>query len=71
VPIRALPVLAAAVTETVPLLLPEAGETVSHELDLETDQLVADATVMLFEPPDEVKLRFVGDTVSEGPDTYT
>jgi hypothetical protein len=64
VPVRALPVLAAAVTETVPLLLPEVGETVIHESDLETDQFELDVTEMLFDSPDEVKLMLAGDTVS-------
>ena len=61
-----VPVLAAAVTVTVPLLLPEAGDIVAHESLLLTVQSVLAVIINDCCPPDAVKLSSVGSTVSVG-----
>jgi hypothetical protein len=61
---RLVVVLAAAVTLTVPLLLPEVGETVSHETSLSTVQLTLEVTVTGLGSPAAVKSSVAVDTVS-------
>jgi hypothetical protein len=65
VAVRAAPAFAAAVTETVPSLLPEDGVTVAHASELLAVQPTSDVTVMLSEPPEAVKSNVAGETVRE------
>ena len=46
------PVMASTVTVTVPLLLPEAGDTVNQEASMLTVQVVLEEMVKVFCPPD-------------------
>jgi hypothetical protein len=65
VPVRRLVVvLAAAVTLMAPLLLPEAGETASHEASLSAVQLTLEVTVTDCVSPAAVKSSVVVETVS-------
>jgi hypothetical protein len=66
VAMRAAPVFAAAVTETVPSLLPEDGETVAHVSELPAVQLTLDVTAMFSEPPPADMLSVGDETVRFG-----
>ena len=58
-------VFAAAVMVNEPLLLPLAGERVSHAALLVTLQDTLELTVMVLEPPPVAKLWVSGETVSD------
>ena len=57
------PVLAAAVTVTVPLSAPPVGETISQPASLPTVQFVLEATVKIFCSPTSEKSRILVETV--------
>ena len=61
-----VPVLAAAVTVTVPLFVPEDGETVSHVSLLPTVQFVFEVMLNDCCPAVEVKLSVFVDNTNDG-----